>query len=128
MSTRWPRQMFGIDIIYMRDYVARKVVAVVTGGRGTWALLPDGRVATSDAEFFKRNYGPGSQGELHAAERLWRLGKIKKAHYDKLLKAWQDKRSADHKRSVAADLKHYAKEIGLALSKDQARFLDKLAT
>lgn len=127
MSTRWPREAFGVQIIYIRDYVARKVVSIVPGGGAVWALLPDGRVGTNNADFFRRWYGKGSQSEVQVAEKLWRLGKLKKPTYQKLAKAYEQKRAVSHKKSVASDLKHYARQIGLPLTKEQDRQLEKLS-
>lgn len=127
MSTRWPREVFGVQIIYIRDYIARKAVAIVPGGSSVWALLPDGRVGCNDADFFRRWYGKGSKSEVQVAEKLWRLGKLKKSVYEKLAKAHEQKQTKSHKKSVASDLKHYAREIGLTLSKEQDRYLEKLS-
>lgn len=125
MSIRWPREAFGVSIIYIRDHVARKVASVVTRGGGVWALLPDGRVGTNDESFFKSSCGKGSQAELRVAENLWRLGKIKKAVYQKLEKAYALKQSRQHKNSVAADLRYHAKELGVPLTREQEAAIAK---
>lgn len=125
MSTRWPSQVLGVEIVYIRDHVARKVTSIVPGGRGVWALLPDGKVGTNDAEFFR--WALTKEREVGVAEKLWRLGKIKKATHVKLEKAQEQKRTKAHTRSVAADLKAYARQIGLALTKEQDKFLSRLA-
>lgn len=127
MSTRWPREMFGVKIIYLRDHIARKAVSVVTGGRNVWALLPDGTIGTNDAQFFKYSCGKGTRVEAQVAEKLWRLGKVKKSVHQDLEKALRAKDAASHKRSVASGLKHYAKEVGLKLSTEQTRLLEKIA-
>lgn len=127
MGVRWPREMFGVQIVYIRDHVARQVSSIVPGGRGVWAVLADGRVGTNDAQFFQYACPKGSQAELQVAEKLWRLGKLKKSDHQKLAKAYEAKKAKSHASSVASDLKHYARQIGLPLTKDQERHLEKLA-
>lgn len=128
MSKRWPRTILGVQVIYIRDYVARKVVSVVVGGRAVWALLPDGRVGTNDADLFRYAIGKGSRQEAHAAEKLWRLGKLKKAEYQKIDSTYQKKQTKGHQSRIARELKSCAKQLGMVLTKEQSTVIDKLTT
>lgn len=127
MGIRFPVRILGVEIIFIRGEVARKVTNIVPCNRGVWALLPDGRVGYSDASFFKWAVIEGSDSYVRAAEFLWRLGKLPKAQYLKLSKAREAKKAAQNRRSDAADLKSIAKRIGFELTKDQKRSLDKAA-
>lgn len=127
MSTRWPRKVFDVEVVYIRDYVARKVVSVVVGGRGVWALLPDGRVGTNDGDFFRRAYGHGTRAEVHIAEKLWRLGKLAKGQYKKIEAAYERGQARKEKVRLAGELKGYAKQLGMPLTKEQQAAIEKLA-
>jgi hypothetical protein len=119
--------MFGVEIVYIRDHVARKVSAIVPGGgRGVWALLLDGRVGTNDAEFFKYHRAEDSREGLHIAERLWRLGKMSKVTYQKLDAAWKRREDRKSKKSAVNDFVYQAKIAGIALSKEQQAIVDKM--
>lgn len=127
MSTRWPRKIFDVEVVYIRDYVARKVVSIVVGGRGVWALLPDGRVGTNDADFFNRAYGEGTRASVHIAEKLWRLGKMRKVEYKKLEASYERQQARKEKVRLAGELKGYAKQLGMPLTKSQQAAIEKLA-
>lgn len=125
MGIRFPRTMFGVEIIYIREHVARRVVAIVPGGRSIWALLPDGRVGTSDMDVFRYSHAKGSRHELQVAEKLWRLGKLKKLAYQKLAKVYEQKQARSNKNRMAGELISYAKQLGLVLTKEQSAAIAK---
>jgi len=127
MGVRWPRQLFGVEVIYIRDHIARKAVSIITGGRAVWALLPDGRVGTNDVDFFRRYYGQGSRAEVHVAEKLWRLGKMKKTEYKKLEAAYDKKKKREGHKHVCGELMSYAKQAGIVMSKQQLAIIEKYA-
>lgn len=127
MGVRFPIEAFGVKIIYVRDHATRTATSVLTGGRNVWMLLPDGRVGTNDADFFRWAFSERGERGLRVAERLWRLGKMPKVKYNKLAATVEAQGKRKHQVSVASDLKASAKQLGIELTKEQQKIIDKLA-
>jgi hypothetical protein len=126
MSTRWPRKIFGVTIVYIRDHVARKVTTVVPSGCSVWALLPGGEIGTNDAEFFKWACREDSREGVHLAERLWRLGKMSKSAYRKLADAQAAKQKRKSLKEAAHEFAHLARASHISLTASQLAQLKKL--
>jgi hypothetical protein len=127
MRTKHPRNIFGVEVIYVPAHRARKVVSVITGYRSTWMLLPDGRVGTNDVNFFKWAFVEKSRSGVDVAEKLWRLGKLPKSAYLKLSKEVDRKEAARDATRAACEFEESAKRLGIALTKAQIAMLPKRA-